>query len=580
MPTESDFLTADRLNAIAQINARLLWRGGTWIHRRKETITIIDETALRRQVSVDFTLPDSFDGLDLGPSVKEPPGGEPVYCPPLFVLPKAPSNLMAFDLQDEAGVSLPLMTRHDNGRISAETLVELARFVYERTNRSDLLKISLEDRLRRIAETDDPDSMGPLRLIGATEDDPDHSQLGSLCADGAFKWWLRTLGHSSIVVVPYRDPTVRRKIFRLSYQQPIAYALPVFGRLGWTDYRVAIDSSWIDARNFHLEAEAPAGTRITSATLVDDEAAPAVSDGGFLRRVHLYRRDAERAGAATTTLSLRVNGQGFVGGAMLASMLVTAAIAACLYYSQNIAKNPTSAPALLLLLPGLIASYVARPDQHALTTRLLSSARWLLLATGAIAYVCAAAVGLGGGAAKTGLALDHRTNVLNEVFLAGLATAGLFTLGLVTAWLLAKPWFRRVATLRWVSSAANAMRASRFTLSVRIPISARQAVAALEETRHKLLALAADNHEEGERTPNAIVDFRFGLCLSWRFETTVEETNESAMVNLVGDCFPRGWWAWPAVPVFLRREFWATRRRLDAWARAMTGEATSPPTRG
>ena len=78
MPASSDFLTEPRLARIAAINAALLHPGGHWIHRRKETVTILDETALRRQISVDFTLPDSIDGLDCGPEVKHPPGGDPV----------------------------------------------------------------------------------------------------------------------------------------------------------------------------------------------------------------------------------------------------------------------------------------------------------------------------------------------------------------------------------------------------------------------------------------------------------------------------------------------------------------------
>lgn len=477
MPSESDFLSSERLEAIGQINGALLRRGGYWIHRRKESVSILDETALQRQVSVDFTLPDVIPGCGREPHVKHPAGGEPVYCPPLFVLPKAPANLMAFDLLDESGVSLPLMTRIDNARVSAATLIELARIVL--TDNALNLSAGLEARLRLIASADEPHpTIAAARLARADSQDPNETELIALRSDGAFMWWLRTLAHSSIVVVPYRDPTVRRKIFRLSYQQPITYSLPMTARLGWSTYKVVVDSSWIDARNFHFEAEAPPGLRIVSATLTDDEQ-PSVRNEGFLRRVHLYRPGAERAGAGTAALSLHVNGQGFVGGALLASGLVLGAVLGCLAEAKHIAENPTSAPALLLLLPALIASYVARPDQHALTTRLLSSARRLLLIAGGAAYISAAFVALNGGASR-GAALEHQTDILQGAFrLSGVAALFAF-LGLVGTWILSRPRLSRLIRFGWVKPMLGELRRSRFRRSVTVPISAALAFDAVD----------------------------------------------------------------------------------------------------
>jgi hypothetical protein len=54
------------------------------------------------------------------------------------------------------------------------------------------------------------------------------------------------------------------------------------------------------------------------------------------------------------------------------------------------------------LVPGPIASYVGRPDQHALTTRLLSAARMMLLAAAGDSYAVAATIALSGGAANAG----------------------------------------------------------------------------------------------------------------------------------------------------------------------------------
>jgi hypothetical protein len=561
MPSESEFLSPERLRAIGEINAVLLRRGGFWIHRRKETISIIDETAVRREVSVDFTLPDSIDGVSHGPHVKHPEHGEPVYCPPLFVLPKAPSNLMAFDLTNEAGTSLPLMTRRDNARVSGETIVALARLVL--ADEAVKLNANLEGRLRSVAEADLPQSLSLVRLGRDDSSDADASQLELLRQDGAFMWWLGTVSHSSVVVVPYRDPTVRRKIFRLSYQQPMSYTLSVTGRLGWTAYKVVVDSSWIDARSFHLEAEAPPGLRIAGATLTDDEAEP-VSTRGVLRRVHLYRPGAERAGAGTATLALRVGGPGFIGGALLASALVTAAVVGCLFDARNIASNPTSAPALLLLLPAAIASYVARPDLHALTTRLLSFARWLILLAGGVAYGCAAFVALG-GSAKAGAALTHRAHVLCVVFAIGTGIAGLAVVMLGFGWLLTIPRIRNVLRLRWLRTAGQAIRKSRFRQVVSVPCSRHAAFAATEAALDTTLRLEEGRSKRDTRDVEAcrLVYFRFVRGATWRLEVVVDEHAEVSSVTITGDCVARPLGRVATVWRVRRESAWVGRRLRD-----------------
>jgi hypothetical protein len=219
-------------------------------------------------------------------------------------------------------------------------------------------------------------------------------------------------------------------LVKLRFEQPLATKQRRLTSLGWAPYKVAIDSPLIEARQYHFEAQSPPGLRITEAKLSDDEHESSVSDSGFLRRVHLYRPDAQNAGAGTAVLWLRVSGQGFSGGAPLAALLVTVALFACLLGAKQIAANPSSAPALLLVLPGLIASYIGRPDEHALTTRLLSAARRLLLFAAALAYTAALKVALGGGTERDSAVLQARTDSLRWwlgvlAFLSVFSVAGL-----------------------------------------------------------------------------------------------------------------------------------------------------------
>src|SRR2546430_6899326 len=103
------FLTPGRIAAIAK-QAELLLGDPLWAERRTETVAIVDDTAIRRKVSVDFSLrrptpplpdPDPTEG-ETGDAAHRPhsehDSREHLYCAPAFALPKAPANLMAFDL--------------------------------------------------------------------------------------------------------------------------------------------------------------------------------------------------------------------------------------------------------------------------------------------------------------------------------------------------------------------------------------------------------------------------------------------------------------------------------------------------
>jgi len=385
------FLTPERVAQIVERVAPLLRDDLSWVERRKEKIWILDETALRRQISVDFSLRRDTERL---PNIPDSDNGDGLFSAPLFVLQKAPANLMGFDLVDETDRSLRLMSRSDNSVISAGVLRQMA--TSSLANKAKELSPALAAELDRIAVSDAATGTHlASRLLART--DQFQEELAILKDDDRFLWWLRTLGHSSLVVILFRAPAPRRKLIKLNFEQPITSTLRWRTRLGWEPYRVLVELPLIEARTYHLEAEAPPGLHIADATLSDDRHDDVIRMSGFFRRVHLYQPEAQTAGAGTADLRLRV-AAGFRGGAFLAALLITSALLACTLRSRSIAGSPTSAPALLLVLPGLIASYVARPDLHGLTTRLLSLARRLLMASAFLAYVAAAVVALSGSA--------------------------------------------------------------------------------------------------------------------------------------------------------------------------------------
>ena len=210
-PASLRFLRPDRIERIGNLVAPLLERDLSWIERRKESVEILDETAVQRQISVDFSLREWVEPLL--PEERKGTRG-PLRCP-LFVLPKSPpSSLMNFDLSDGNGHSLWLISREDNARISAATLRAMAR----RLLKSDALPDRLEDQLTKLCEADP--AIGKEiagRLL--TPDGDDSTELSELRKNKRFCWWVRTLAHSSVIVVLFRSPVQRRMLIKLSSQR-------------------------------------------------------------------------------------------------------------------------------------------------------------------------------------------------------------------------------------------------------------------------------------------------------------------------------------------------------------------------
>lgn len=123
------FLTRKRITRIGELIAPMIENDLSWIERRKESVQLLDDTALRRQISVDFSPRRTVEAFIPGQD-----GAEDLFCAPVFVLPKSPSTLMSFDLCDEDEHSLALISREDNARISGEALVHLGKSLVGETN--------------------------------------------------------------------------------------------------------------------------------------------------------------------------------------------------------------------------------------------------------------------------------------------------------------------------------------------------------------------------------------------------------------------------------------------------------------
>lgn len=389
-------LSPDQTEELGRYCAALLTEKPQWIFRRRESVTVIDEATVRRQQSVDFTL-DTLKGRSEFAGVCDRVFGKGICAAPLFILDKDPASSLAFDLQDESGRSLPLMTTEENGEVSAATLKVLCED-HLKTAGFPGLPSALASKLEELARSDAVDGKQWLdRLENPLLGDDHQPEIASLLGDGQMKGWLVTLAHNSIVMVAFEDDGHHRRVIKIVYEQPMTKGPTPPALLALRSFKILLDIPLMRSARYHFDVKAPQDFRLTQVALKDKAMKQPLRAPGVRRWAQVYLDDVNDARGAVARFGLRVSGQGVLGGALVASCLVLAAILMCIKYRVDIVEDSGAGPALLLVLPGVIATYVARLDQHGLTTRLLAVPRWILLiCSGVSAYYAAGVIALVG----------------------------------------------------------------------------------------------------------------------------------------------------------------------------------------
>lgn len=353
---------------------------------------LLDEATVRRKQSVDFTL-DTIRSLSKYKQVCEQVFGPDVCVAPLFILDKDPALTISFDFKDESGRSLSLMTSEENGKISAATLRVIAK---ERLAAQNLtLTDSLAEKLDKLAESDATEGREWLhRLEEPLPWDADQAEVECLFGDPEARWWLATLAYASLILVSFEESPNHRRVIKIAYDQPLSRTPRPFSKLALRSFKVWLATHLIRSGRYQFDVSAPPDCRLTQVALGDSKENEGLRAPGR-NRAHLYIDDVHDARGAVAMFGLRVSGRGVLAGSLVASLLAFGAIVASIKCSTAIAEDAGNGATLLLVLPGLIATYVARSDRHVLTTRLLSWPRWILLfGSGITTYYAAGVIAL------------------------------------------------------------------------------------------------------------------------------------------------------------------------------------------
>lgn len=417
-----------------------------WIVRRKETVQLLSESSLRHCLSLDFEVDElpraQVDDVEYR------------YVP-LTLLRKEPGSFTRFDFEDESGRTLPLPSRADNAELSGLVLVAAARRLIDSDPNLER-SATLEAELKRIAGAEKDRAMALVHEAYRSPRcefaaDEDAGLRLRLWGDSNFEWLLRTLASSSLMVIRLRCDGRDRRILKLRYDEKTEDTtrlrrkrlLAWFGalgyRLGWRGYLQSVVSPFTGARTYHFEFHVPEGMELLEAGMTKGE-----PDHDDRHRAHLYDDEAGKARTSAVYAQLRIRGAGFGSAAFLTSLLIVLSLVVAHCKAADLANTTTSAPALLLLFPGLIASYFARPT-HPLVGRLLELARVALLVSAALAYVAAGRLAL--------ISTQHPANPQTlDDFFGVLAAIGIVTtMMLLATWMLPLRLSGRLRRgLRWL----------------------------------------------------------------------------------------------------------------------------------
>ncbi len=419
---------APELQHVGAVSFELLTRGHEWVNRRVETIELLDEERVRLQVSVDFRLPERLPG-----AVQF--GARRTYFVPIAFLPRR-SELSDFDVSDEAGASVPLLTRDDNGQLTGLVLVAAAERAVGRARGklpeperagfeiSSALKTYLQSLPMRPAL-----SLDIVKAIMRADDAqlyPDSRVSATLLADLDFRRLLAIAADSSAIHVPIDATSLgQRRIIKLSWEQrwsgkgfdgrhrrkPAQWVSMLATAIGWRAYSPWLPRPHIgNARSHHIQVSLPTNVEMTEVGLVTVdpsdlldamvESAPTdaksearrtvISESGFMQTAHLYIEQAHAPMSGNVWIRLRASRAGFLPGAVLTALLVTVVLVLYWRNARDVGPERETAAAVLLLVPALMAGWLVQPREHAMARRLLRVPRGLTAVVAALPLMAAA----------------------------------------------------------------------------------------------------------------------------------------------------------------------------------------------
>jgi hypothetical protein len=360
-----------RAAVVASAAHVLLGQQAAWRHRRVETITVLTHEQVRRHVSVDFTVPG-----ELRESLRLSEAHE--YAVPLTSLRKRP--LVHFDLRNEEGHAIPLLTADQNRMIGRELLYQQLE--------SDLALQDVDGDAVTLAA-------GPIiEAVLADDERRLADRIDALEADHRielteFRANAGTLSRYFILWAVVRG-LERRRVFKYAHDER-------FSQLqGFRHFYEA--PGFTDAWSYHVEVAVPHDLRARTTTLVDEPTDRVLAAGvRNSDRPALYfsadpEEDFERPGLLVHYGAERWR---FLAPGAVVATVIALLVATPWIFADLSALAGSAGPAIGLVLStsAVFSVLVLRTDEHPLLRVMLLRYRLCLVACTLAALFAAAALG-------------------------------------------------------------------------------------------------------------------------------------------------------------------------------------------
>jgi hypothetical protein len=360
-----------------------------WVFRRVETASLIAEQRIRRVMSVDCrVLPDVVD-------LAEDLGFDRFIIPLRFVMS---GSLLSFDLRHNDD-PVPLLTRDQN------TLATQA-LLYAAVDQCDIdLSTPLRANLAQVSRADMVAAPPTLDLLGlGSQRRPDETVEEAL-----LRWAVTTFDQKYLLLadIPLADAQ-HRSVFKIIQELP-QHPLPspahrIRQQVAWEPMSFVFDAPDVTAAgSYHFQFTAPDGLTVSDGTLLaaNEERTHVEAFGTTTRRSSVLGLNSHIGGVPDTdsyaaVVKVRPSPDGLLRASAASAVFTTVLLLIASTWANRLQDEQLgSSITLLLVLPGVVSTFLARPGEHSMVSRVLRGVRFLMLTSAVIIYLGAGALAMG-----------------------------------------------------------------------------------------------------------------------------------------------------------------------------------------
>lgn len=359
----------------------------TWVDRRVETATLSGERRFRRHMSVDCRVPPSV--VELAFQL----GFSRFLVPLRFVSKKG--ALLAFDLRLD-DQSVPWLTKAQN----TEAALSVLHAAVDQVGAE--LTPELDAVLAEVAGSDVSAAGRACEMLGLTE--PARSGV-SATAEQLIHWLFDTLDHNFLLLADVGVQQIRRRtVFKITQELGLRVQepLPLRSQIAWHPTSFVFDTPDVTAASsYHFQFVAPDGMVVSGGELFaaapdgdeDDthqESFGMASSQGSVLGLNTHIFDVPEADTFNVEVLVRPSPDGLVRACAVSAAFSAVLLTLAAIFAHRLGSRLDASTGMLLVLPGVVSTLLARPGEHHLVGRLLRGVRMLTIVSGITVYFAAA----------------------------------------------------------------------------------------------------------------------------------------------------------------------------------------------